>query len=41
MDFAYLGDFLLRLYYSSFEFKGRNKRPWYEELEFHETFGVI
>lgn len=33
MDFAFLGDFLLHLYYSSFEFKKGKKRPWYEELE--------
>lgn len=33
MDFAFLGDFLLHLYYSSFELQGCKKRPWYEELE--------
>lgn len=33
MDFAFLGDFLLHLYYSSFEFKGGKKLPWYNELE--------
>lgn len=32
IDFAYLGDFLLHLYYSSFELIGEKKRPWYEEL---------
>ncbi|EGW38183.1 kinase domain protein [Desulfosporosinus sp. OT] len=32
MDFAFLGDFLLHLYYSSFELKGFKKRPWYDEL---------
>lgn len=32
MDFAFLGDFLLHLYYSSFTFKGGQKRPWYDEL---------
>jgi serine/threonine protein kinase len=32
MDFAFLGDFLLHLYYSGFDFKGGKKRPWYEEL---------
>ena len=37
MDFAFLGDFLLHLYYSSFEFgKGGKKRPWYEELQLHQ-----
>ncbi|WP_298200005.1 protein kinase family protein [Desulfosporosinus sp.] len=33
MDFAFLGDFLLHLYYSSFDFKGYKKRPWYYELK--------
>lgn len=33
MDFAFLGDFLLHLYYSSFQYKDGKKRPWYEELE--------
>ena len=36
MDFAFLGDFLLHLYYTSWEFKGGKKRPWYEELELPE-----
>lgn len=36
MDFAFLGDFLLHLYYSSFEYKGQKKRPWYDELELAE-----
>ncbi|MCO5385247.1 protein kinase family protein [Desulfosporosinus sp.] len=36
MDFAFLGDFLLHLYYSSFEFKGGKKRPWYDELQLHQ-----
>lgn len=36
MDFAFLGDFLLHLYYSSFEFKGEKKRPWHEELNLPE-----
>jgi serine/threonine protein kinase len=35
MDFAFLGDFLLHLYYSSFELKGFKKRPWYDELQLH------
>ncbi|HWQ40862.1 MAG TPA: protein kinase family protein [Desulfosporosinus sp.] len=35
MDFAFLGDFLLHLYYSSFEFKSCKKRPWYDELQLH------
>ncbi|MDP4161198.1 MAG: protein kinase family protein [Bacillota bacterium] len=33
MDFAFLGDFLLHLYYSSFQLKGFKKRPWYDELQ--------
>ncbi|MEI6126128.1 MAG: hypothetical protein WCQ99_06185 [Pseudomonadota bacterium] len=32
MDFAFLGDFLLHLYYASFEGTGGKKLPWYEEL---------
>lgn len=36
MDFAFLGDFLVHLYYSSFEFKSGKKRPWYEELKLTE-----
>jgi len=36
MDFAFLGDFLLHLYYSSFEFEGCKKRPWYDELQLHQ-----
>jgi len=36
MDFAFLGDFLLHLYYSSFDYRGGRKRPWYEELELAE-----
>ena len=35
IDFAFLGDFLLHLYYSSFELKGFKKRPWHEELQLH------
>lgn len=36
IDFAFLGDFLLHLYYSSFEFKGRKNLPWYDELPLHQ-----
>ncbi len=35
MDFAFLGDFLLHLYYTSFEYQGK-KGPWYEELNLTE-----
>lgn len=34
-DFAFLGDFLLHLYYSSYELIGRKKQPWYDELQLH------
>ncbi|MDD3653441.1 MAG: protein kinase family protein [Desulfotomaculaceae bacterium] len=33
IDFSYLGDFLLHLYYTSFEFRGNKKKVWYEELD--------
>lgn len=33
IDFAYLGDFLLHLYYSFFEIKTKKKLPWYKELD--------
>lgn len=36
VDFAFLGDFLLHLYYSAFESEGGKKRPWHEELELTE-----
>jgi serine/threonine protein kinase len=32
IDFAYLGDFLLHLYYTSYVMNGEKKKPWYEEL---------
>ena len=32
IDFSYLGDFLLYLYYSSFKKESFINRPWYEEL---------
>lgn len=32
VDFSYIGDFLLHLYYTSYEGKGKKERPWYEEL---------
>lgn len=35
MDFAFLGDFLLHLYYTSFEYQGK-RGPWYEELKLTE-----
>jgi len=33
VDFSYLGDFLLHLYYTSFEPKDNKKKAWYEELD--------
>ena len=32
IDFSYLGDFLLHLYYTSYEIKEKSK-PWYKELD--------
>lgn len=32
IDFSYLGDFLLHLYYTNYEPVGKDK-PWYEELD--------
>lgn len=32
IDFAYFGDFLLHLYYTSYETNGEKKKPWHEEL---------
>ncbi|MGL4772957.1 MAG: protein kinase family protein [Clostridium sp.] len=37
LDFWYLGDFLLHLYYTSFEPKDGKKRAWYEELELRDN----
>jgi len=36
IDFSFLGDFLLHLYYTSFEHTGTGPRPWYEELTLTE-----
>jgi serine/threonine-protein kinase len=32
VDFSFLGDFLLHLYYSSYEIINLKSRPWYDEL---------
>lgn len=32
VDFSYIGDFLLHLYYTSYDTNGKKERPWYEEL---------
>ncbi len=37
MDFAFLGDLLLHLHYSSFEYRNGKKRPWFDELELSDT----
>lgn len=41
LDFSYLGDFLLHLYYTSFKGGGKKDRPWYEELKLTEKEGAI
>ncbi len=33
VDFSYLGDFLLHLYYTSYELNNSKSKPWYEELD--------
>lgn len=33
VDFSYIGDFLLHLYYTSFETKSIIGKPWYKELD--------
>jgi serine/threonine-protein kinase len=33
VDFYYLADFLLHLYYTSFDMKSGKGKPWYEELD--------
>lgn len=33
VDFSYIGDFLLHLYYTSFETKSIISKPWYKELD--------
>lgn len=33
IDFSYLGNFLLHLYYTSFTDKPKKSRPWYEKLK--------
>ena len=33
IDYWYLGDFLLHLYYSSYEELDEKEKPWYEELD--------
>jgi len=33
VDFSYIGDFLIHLYYTSFETKSIISKPWYKELD--------
>lgn len=33
LDYWYLGDFLIHLYYSSYEPESEEERPWYKELD--------
>lgn len=33
MDFWFIGDFLIHLYYSSYKENDNEEKPWYEELE--------
>jgi serine/threonine-protein kinase len=35
MDYWYLGDFFIYLYYSSYKSADQAERPWYEELDLH------
>ncbi len=35
-DFSYLGDFLLHLYYTSFEIANKKSKPWYDELNLYK-----
>lgn len=36
IDYWYVGDFLLHLYYSSYVETGAEERPWYEELDLNQ-----
>ena len=35
-DYWYIGDFLIHLYYSSYESISNKEKPWYEELDLNE-----
>jgi serine/threonine protein kinase len=41
IDFSYLGDFLLHLYYASFERSNSKSKPWFEELKLTENETVL
>lgn len=41
IDFSYLGDFLLHLYYASFERSNSKSKPWFEELTLTENETVL
>lgn len=36
MDFWYLGDFMIHMYYTSYKDTGKREEPWYEELQIPE-----
>lgn len=37
VDFSYLGDFLIHLYYTAYEIKEEiDEKPWYEELDLYD-----
>ncbi len=37
IDFSFLGDFLLHLYYTSYKDETAKPKPWYEELELSDS----
>lgn len=41
LDYWYLGDFLLHLYYSSYESDSEESRPWYKELDLNKEELVL
>lgn len=41
MDFWYLGDFLIHMYYTSYTDNGDKEKPWYEELDISEEEKVF
>ncbi len=41
MDYWYLGDFIIYLYYSAYKITGLQERPWYEELDLNREERVF
>jgi serine/threonine-protein kinase len=41
IDFSFLGDFLLHLYYTSYKTINWNKGPWFEELKLTKKETVL